>query len=608
MAAEGSLRVGTVQQVESTLGYIEPDTGEEPAAVLPNACVGFDFTIPPVRTRVVYRQSTQQEDGSHETLAADVFPEDHDFLGTIDKDNGTFGFIQVDGKDDRVFVMPIACSAFGGRIPPLQTPVKFKVVMDNKTGRPRADFVRPQFGAEAGPERQSVKREQPDVQRAPGEVYTGQVSRVKGNFGFIQPDDSSDEIFFMPRGFKAFHGMPPRGMRVGFQIVMDEKTGRPRADNIYPEAGQGVPVAPAEILRIGDPPTNVMGSPGGIGGIGGRMGVVSRICSGFGFIDQEDGESMFVLPASCGAFYGGAFGQIPPVGTTVEFDVVTDSKTGKLRAEDVRPATQAGFFAGTVVKSCGQFGFISQDTQDGTEVRMFVLPRACGGQIPPVGTRVTYTVVEDAKTGRPRAEEVMVLAPPSPTAASPAPQPMYGKGGMGKMDTMDMWMSGTISQVQPTYGFIQPDDGQDRMFVLPGSCTSCGEGIPPVGTRVLYRVVADMKTGKPRAEDVNLEAEDWASEKAGSIMECGERYGFILEDTGEKMFLMPAACSAFGSVIPPEGTRVTFRVVPHRKTGRLRAEDVCPEAGAPSNYGSQGRQGKGSGKTKGRPSARASPY
>lgn len=701
MAAEGCLRVGTVQQSESTLGSIEPDTGEEHAIVDPSACVGFDSTIPPVGTRVVYRQSSQQQDGSHETLAADVFPEDHDFLGTMVKDNGSFGFIQVDGKEDRVFVMPIACSAFGGRIPPLQTPVKFKVVMDHKTGRPRVDFVRQSSGAKAGPaERPSVKRERPDVERPPGEVYTGQVSRVKGNFGFIQPDDSSDEIFFMPRGFKAFYGMPPAGMRVGFQIVMDEKTGRPRADNIYPEATQGEG-APAELLRtgasgivtdpgdkfgfitqddwssmfllpgscpafgmvipaagtrvfydvvldpktgrpraedvkpfdsgglvtalkgkgkgggrpaIGAPPANAggrvpqlgMGSPGGIGG---RMGVVSRICNGFGFIDQEDGESMFVLPASCRAFYGGAFGEIPPVGTMVEFDVVTDSKTGKPRAEDVRPATQAGFFAGTVVKSGGQFGFINQDTQDGTEVSMFVLPHSCGGQIPPVGTRVTYTVVEDAKTGRPRAEEVMVLAAPNAASApmngareSPAAQPIYGKGG-GKMNTMDMWMSGTISQVQPTYGFIQPDDDQERMFVLPGSCTSCGDGIPPVGTRVMYRVVADMKTGKPRAEDVNLEA----AERAGSIMECGERYGFILEDSGEKMFLMPASCSAFGSVIPPEGTRVTFRVVPDRKTGRPRAEDVCPEAAAQSNYGSPGRQGKGSGKTKGA-SVRPLPY
>ena len=33
-----------------------------------------------------------------------------------------------------------------------------------------------------------------------GAHRAGQVSRVKGNFGFIQPDDSSDEIFFMPRG------------------------------------------------------------------------------------------------------------------------------------------------------------------------------------------------------------------------------------------------------------------------------------------------------------------------------------------------------------------------------------------------------------------------
>ena len=36
------------------------------------------------------------------------------------------------------------------------------------------------------------------------------------------------------------------------------------------------------------------------------------------------------------------------------------------------------------------------------EVRMFVLPRACGGQIPAVGTRVTYIVVEEGRRRDPR--------------------------------------------------------------------------------------------------------------------------------------------------------------------------------------------------------------
>ena len=41
---------------------------------------------------------------------------------------------------------------------------------------------------------------------------------------------------------------------------------------------------------------------------------------------------------------------------------------------------------------------------------------------------------------------ILVARSRSAYLRSPAPQPMYGKGGMGKMDTMDMWMSGTISQ------------------------------------------------------------------------------------------------------------------------------------------------------------------
>eukprot|EP00434_Breviolum_minutum_P041786 symbB.v1.2.037172.t2/scaffold5412.1/size27432/1 len=867
-------------------------------------------------------------------------------------------------------VMPIACSAFGGQIPPPQTPVKFKVVMDHKTGRPRADFVRPQFGIKGG--KGSVKSSPapaPAVETAvPGGVYIGQVTRVKGNFGFIQPDDGAEEVFFMPRGCKGFHGPPAPGMRVSFEMVNDEKTGRPRADHIFPEAAQGES-SPAELLGsnmtgticdpgdkfgfitqddgssmfvlpgscsafgmvippagtrvlydvVADPKTgrpraeNVQPSdsgglvtalkgkekggviparcqlqksacdfcamvrcksgfcfkwcwmaffllnawayadsdlqhclekddssndslrllqkregqalgrsdhagemlvdcnqsvmdlsshgldtwplsteaycpllqlldlsknsiqevpknafskmpnlkilllnmnkiqtfpdisslkklsqldlssnnikdlpqgalygnpelihldlhrnkltflpqfstwlgkpnllnilnlahnqiksigpsdpfgildpldwldlssnkltyiPGGLvkalmgtdnavllgnplscrsencesrvtaEGTGVKIGggetlfalplnwcqlplceatastnstnttnttnertnlgpskmleqemllvlepgtwtcsisweqtcdlvaakVISRICNGYGFIDKEDGESMFVLPTSCKAFAGGGgFAELPPVGTPVDYDIVMDSKTGRPRAENVRPAMRDGVFVGTISKSGAQFGFITQDTQDGSVVEMFVLPFSCGGQIPPVGTRVTYTVVEDSKTGRPRAENVMMLglrqaAPAGPVMQAPPAQSMNYHG----ME-MAMAMSGSIIQAGPTYGFIQPDDGGDKMFVLPGSCTACGDvAIPPVGTRVTYYETIDQKTGKPRADQVQLEAAQWASESAGNIIECGTRYGFIKQDNGENMFVMPAACAAFG--------------------------------------------------------------
>jgi len=691
MSLDGTLRVGTVQEAESTLGYIAPDTGEEVAALLPSACAAFNSTIPPVGTRVVYRQTrAQHDDGSEEALAAEVLPEDHDFHGTVEKDSGSFGFIQIDGKEDQVFVMPIACSAFGGQIPPLQTPVKFKVVMDHKTGRPRADFVRPQFGVKGG--KGSVKSSPapaPAVENAvPGGVYIGQVTRVKGNFGFIQPDDGAEEVFFMPRGCKGFHGPPAPGMRVSFEMVNDEKTGRPRADHIFPEAAQGE-TSPAELLGsnmtgticdpgdkfgfitqddgssmfvlpgscsafgmvippagtrvlydvVADPKTgrpraeNVQPSDSGglVTALKGKekggviparnqswsqqdvgtgdatgTGVISRICNGYGFIDKEDGESMFVLPTSCKAFAGaGGYAELPPVGTPVDYDIVMDSKTGRPRAENVRPAMRDGVFVGTISKSGPQFGFITQDTQDGSEVEMFVLPLSCGGQIPPVGTRVTYTVVEDSKTGRPRAENVMMLglrqaAPAGPVMQAPPAQSMSYHG----ME-MAMAMSGSIIQAGPTYGFIQPDDGGDKMFVLPGSCTACGDvAIPPVGTRVTYYETIDQKTGKPRADQVQLEAAQWASESAGKIIECGTRYGFIKQDNGENMFVMPAACAAFGSVIPPVGTRVTFRVVPDGKTGRPRAEDVCPEK-APASYGKGARSGK---TIRSWPSAKAGPY
>merc|ERR1712232_145516 len=65
---------------------------------------------------------------------------------------------------------------------------------------------------------------------------------------------------------------------------------------------------------------------------------------------------------------------------------------------------------GTVVCNKGNFGFIQQDA-GGSD--MMVLP-----PVPDVGARVSYDVIVDPKSNRPRAENVQVLASSASQAAS----------------------------------------------------------------------------------------------------------------------------------------------------------------------------------------------
>merc|ERR1712125_254378 len=151
---------------------------------------------------------------------------------------------------------------------------------------------------------------------------------------------------------------------------------------------------------------------------------------------------------------------------------------------------------------------------DNGQPDMFVLPPF--PQI--VGTRVTYDTVIDAKTGRPRAENVQEEASPawkgyggqkggafashSPGRSQPYARPIQtpfpaAPGPSGGMET------GTVVKSSGSFGFVEQDSGGPQMFIIPQACPGFGKELPPEGTRVSYHVVTDAKTGRPRAEDVN---------------------------------------------------------------------------------------------------------
>merc|ERR1712046_11346 len=95
--------------------------------------------------------------------------------------------------------------------------------------------------------------------------------------------------------------------------------------------------------------------------------------------------------------------------------------------------------------------------------------------------------------------------PPAINGVSMAAQ-MAGTAGPGDQ-------TGTVKQNSGKSGFIQQDSGAEDLFLLPFQCKAFKEEIPLEGTRVVYRIGSDQKTGRPRAE--NVRSEDRAPTTSG---------------------------------------------------------------------------------------------
>lgn len=273
-------------------------------------------------------------------------------------------------------------------------------------------------------------------------------------------------MFVLPICCQAFEGqIPAVGSRVCYDVGLDPRSGRPRAENVQPLPEDFVPTQPKpkgqevapppHMLRPQQPPDLVASPQQDLNGV-----------------DQE-----------------------PP------------SKKAKGPYNRDVPAAAMPMRTGTMGRSDGNAGFIHQDLdQDDGEGDLLVMPVHCagfGGQLPEPGTRLKFTVGVDATKGLPIAENVMPESSDSPMSPAVA-QAGDGGEGMGGSQSQRLAtnLTGTVKASGDKFGFIAQDNGESDMFLLPQCCQDYDACLPPVGARVVYSVELDPKTRRPRAADV----------------------------------------------------------------------------------------------------------
>ena len=160
------------------------------------------------------------------------------YTGTFVSDKGQYGFIKQDTQNEdvlaeRIFVLPFSCPE--GKLPTEGSRVEYKMVMDPKTKRPRAEDVVLEGAAvqsspavEVGDEFDSPSdhrdwyrpEEKPSsCSRRDLSILEGSLVDSKGNYGFVKTED---EEIFVHETHCPGRKMPEVGTRLRFEVDLDQ--------------------------------------------------------------------------------------------------------------------------------------------------------------------------------------------------------------------------------------------------------------------------------------------------------------------------------------------------------------------------------------------------
>eukprot|EP00931_Biecheleriopsis_adriatica_P051540 TRINITY_DN2990_c0_g1_i1.p1 TRINITY_DN2990_c0_g1~~TRINITY_DN2990_c0_g1_i1.p1 ORF type:complete len:863 (-),score=173.12 TRINITY_DN2990_c0_g1_i1:72-2537(-) len=479
------------------------------------------------------------------------------FAGTFIKDAGKYGFIKQDSGGPDMFVRDWSC--VGGAFPAVGTRVRYAVVTDASSGKPRAEDVDVMD--------KSSKPQQSNWLQT-GDTYTGTFIKNAGGHGYIRQDGCEDHAVVEPAECTGFEEkLPVPGTRVSYTVDM-QGPGRFMALQVHPET----------VVESNEE----------------FHGTVQRKFDNFGFIKPDKGGPHVFC-------YASKTSSVPQPGTRVVYKMVKDKGTGRPRADDVRPAH------GDDSKKLKNVSPKPPSHPPATEAQKkghnprVIPPRLEENRVPSPASAPGSPANSTASGAMDAEEDAPVSDDEAFEQEEIGEQEMEQEDAENEKDENGWFKypkaAKTFTGVfvkeigKAGFGFIKQDAGGPDMFVKDWSCV--GGAFPVIGTHVRYAVVTDASTGRPRAENVELQVRSSEPEES-TWLETGDSYtgtfiknagghGFIRQDGCEDYAVVePAECIGFDQKLPVPGTRVSY-TVDVQGPGMFMALEVQPETLVESN-------------------------